>query len=514
MTMRIKTITLENFRCYEHQTFEFGPVTTIYGHNGAGKSTLAEAVVWCLYGTNILGKSKQDESLMRLGAKDMAVAVTFVDAAGKEIVLARTRAGKKASVLTVNGRRPKPGEIEGMFGTVSEFLSVFLPGYFSSLEPKEAKAILAKCVPDVPKEDVLARMSPDAAELLAHDQFAMGIDSIEVATRKVRNEIHELEQELLRSEGEMRAYTSVLEQGPPKPFESRVSAEDRQRYEMAKRTILKYEAQLEQRESRLKELKAERARLGQKYREIKSNPPKVETHCYACGQALPADKVQAVREKAIREYKERLEEVVEQGKQVRAELDRLEVLPTTPKLDAAMEALMKRVEKALEEERQLQVQYEAALKSYQVAKEKTAELRTFIEQDRQNLEALQRKLKVLQEFRFEYIRAQHEKLNGLFENVRIHLMDVNKETGEIRESFRIEWKGRPYRLLSFSEKVRCDIEIGRVLAFARGEEMPVYVDNAESVQNLFSETFSGQVIAAFVADSELTIKREGDSAVA
>ncbi|WP_169794800.1 AAA family ATPase, partial [Alicyclobacillus kakegawensis] len=115
--MHIKTITLENFRCYEKQTFEFGPVTAIYGHNGAGKSTLAEAVVWCLYGTNILGKSKQDESLMRLGAKDMAVVVTFVDAAGKEIILARTRTGKKASVLTVNGRRPKAGEIEGMFGT-------------------------------------------------------------------------------------------------------------------------------------------------------------------------------------------------------------------------------------------------------------------------------------------------------------------------------------------------------------------------------------------------------------
>ncbi|MCL6633344.1 MAG: AAA family ATPase [Alicyclobacillus herbarius] len=501
--MRIKTITLENFRCYEKQTFEFGPVTTIHGHNGAGKSTLAEAVVWCLYGTNILGKSKQDESLMRLGAKDMSVAVTLVDAAGKEIVLARTRAGKKASVLTVNGRRPKPGEIEGMFGTVSEFLSVFLPGYFSSLEPKDAKAILAKCVPDVPKEEVLARMSSESAELLAHDQFAMGIDSIEVATKKVRNEIHELEQELIRAEGEMRAYTSVLEQGPPKPFKPLVSAEDRQRYEMAKRASIKFEAQVEVRESRLKELKVEHTRLQQKYREIKSNPPKVDTHCPACGQRLPGDKVQAVREKAMREYKERLAEVIQQGKQVRAELDRLEALPDRPKLEASIQALIERVETAIDEERQKQAEYAVALKSYQTAKEKLQELRTMIEQDRRNLESLQSKLKALQEFRFEYIRAQHEKLNGLFKNVRIHLMDVNKETGEIRESFRIEWKGRPYRLLSFSEKVRCDIEIGRVLSFARGEEMPV-----------FGETFSGQVIAAFVADTQLTVKREGDSAVA
>ncbi|WP_169794806.1 chromosome segregation protein SMC, partial [Alicyclobacillus kakegawensis] len=396
----------------------------------------------------------------------------------------------------------------------SEFLSIFLPGYFSSLEPKEAKAILAKCVPDVPKEDVLKRMTSEAAELLAHDQFAMGIDSVEIAIKKVRNEIHELEQELLRSEGEVRAYSSVIEQGPPKPFKPLVSTEDRQRYEMAKRASIKFETQLEVRESRLKELKVEHARLQQKYREIKSNPPKVDTHCPACGQRLPGDKVQAVREKAIREYKDRLAEVIQQGKQVRAELDRLEALPDRPKLEASIQALIERVENALEEERQQQAEYQAALQSYQRAKAKLQELRTMTDQDRRNLEAFQRKLRALQEFRFEYIRAQHEQLNGFFDNVRIHLMDVNKETGEIRESFRIEWKGRPYRLLSFSEKVRCDIEIGRVLAFARGEAIPVYVDNAESVQNLFGETFCGQVIAAFVADTKLTIKCEGDSAVA
>ena len=86
-------------------------------------------------------------------------------------------------------------------------------------------------------------------------------------------------------------------------------------------------------------------------------------------------------------------------------------------------------------------------------------------------------------------------------------MDVNKETGEVRETFRIEWKGRPYRLLSYSEKIRCDIEIGRALAQAKGEAMPVYVDNAESVQRLMDETFSGQVITAYVADGPLTVSK-------
>lgn len=500
--MYIHSIDLENFRCYERKQFEFGQRTVVYGPNGGGKSTLAEAVVWCLFGTNLFGKTKQDEHLMRLGAKNMAVAVTFVESADKQITFARTREGKKASVLTVNGSRPKPGEIEGIFGSVSEFLSVFLPGFFSSLEPKDAKAILAKCVPDVPKDEVLSRMSPEAAELLAYDRFVMGIDSIEIATQKVRGEITEFEQELLRSEGEMSAYTDVLQQGQPMPFESRVSGQDRAQYELAKREIIKYETQLEQRDSLLNNLEAEQTRLLKKYRELENHPPVVETHCHTCGQSLPVDKVQSVREKVLKEHKQELSEIVQQGKQARKEIERLQSMPLKPQLDEQLEALMLRVEKQLEEERQLQIECAASLKSYQRAKEKIGELKLQVERDQQNLATLRRKLKVLTDFRFEYVRAQHAKLNGLFQNVRIHLMDANRETGELREAFRIEWKGRPYRLLSFSEKVRCDLEIGRVLAWARGEEMPVYVDNAESVQNLFRETFNGQVIAAYVEDTQ------------
>lgn len=499
--MRIHSIDLQNFRCYEIQHFNFGERTTVLGNNGDGKSTLAEAIIWCLFGTNILGKTKQDENLMRLGANDMAVAVTFVNTKDKQLVVARTRQGKKASFLTVNGLRPQPGEIEGIFGSVSEFLSVFLPGFFSSLEPKDAKAILAKCVPEVPKEEVLSRMSPEEAELLARDKFTMGIDSIDFVAKKIRDDIDEFERELIHAEGEMSVYTRVLEEGPPKPFESQVSDADRAEYEAAQREILKADMESNDRESRLLELRPEYARLQQKYRDILKNPPNKETHCYTCGQPLAADKVSAVHEKALREHQDKLAEVVREGQKVRAELERLQQPTNRPILDERLQQLVQRVEHQINSERQLQIEHAAAIKSYQQAKDNISQLEKQIEHDQRNLDAFKRKLKILQTFRFEYVRAQHEKLNGLFENVRIHLVDANRETGEIRESFRIEWKGRPYRLLSFSEKVRCDLEIGRVLSWAKGEEMPVYVDNAESVQNLFGETFGGQVIAAYVADT-------------
>ncbi|WP_029421723.1 AAA family ATPase [Alicyclobacillus macrosporangiidus] len=516
--MKLQSLVLENFRCFERAEFTFGDVTTVHGHNGAGKSTLAEAVVWCLWGTNIYGKAKQDESLMRLGAKSMAVTATFLLKSHKRpVTISRTRVGSKGSVQLVNGKKPNPGQIEGWFGTVQEFLSIFFPGYFSSLEPKDAKTVLSRCVPDVTKDEVLARMSPDNAALLANDHFVMGLDSVDYAAQRLRQEIKACEDNVMRLEGQRSVYLAAIEKGVPKPFVSQVTDEERQRYEAAKRDLIKRETEAEHRQQRLKELRERRESLGRTYRALRDSLPQVDTHCHTCGQPLPPDKAEQIRQKVAKKRKaveEELAEVLQQGYQVKAEIEQLEALPQQDAPNPELVRFVQDVEKRLQDEHFLEVAYATNVRLYEQARANIEQVRVEIESERQRLDGLQRKLKALQEFRFEYLRAQHDKLNGLFEHVRIHLTDANKETGEIRETFRIEWKGRPYRLLSFSEKVRCDLEIGRVLAQAKGEPMPVYVDNAESVQRLFDETFGGQVIAAYVADSPLQVEIVSDVAQA
>ncbi|SFU95967.1 AAA family ATPase [Alicyclobacillus macrosporangiidus] len=514
--MKLQALVLENFRCFERAEFTFGDVTTVYGHNGAGKSTLAEAVVWCLWGTNIYGKTKQDESLMRLGAKSMAVTATFLLKSHKRpVTISRTRVGSKGSVQLVNGRKPTPGQIEGWFGTVQEFLSIFFPGYFSSLEPKDAKTVLSRCVPDVTKDEVLARMRLDNRELLANDLFVMGLDSVDYAAQRLRQEIKACEETVLRLEGQRSVYLSAIEKGAPKPFVSQVTDEERQQYEAAKRELIKRETEAEHRQQRLKELRERRESLGRDFRALRDSLPRVDTHCHTCGQPLPPDKVEQIRREVAEKTKAakvRLAEMFQEGNQVKAEIEQLEALPKTAAPDAELVRFVQEIEKRLKDEHFLEVAYVANLRTYEDARANIERVRQELEAERQRLDGLQRKLKALQDFRFQYLRAQHDKLNGLFEHVRIHLTDRNKETGETRETFRITWKGRPYRLLSFSEKVRCDLEIGRVLAQAKGEPMPVYVDNAESVQRLFDETFGGQVIAAYVADRPLEVQIVSDVA--
>lgn len=67
--MNIKQITMANFKNYEQQTYTFHNQTVVMGKNGTGKTTIAEAMVWCLFGTDITGVSKQDQKLLRLGKR-------------------------------------------------------------------------------------------------------------------------------------------------------------------------------------------------------------------------------------------------------------------------------------------------------------------------------------------------------------------------------------------------------------------------------------------------------------
>ena len=63
MTLQIKKIYLQNWKCYDNQIIEFNLNTEhniwiISGLNGYGKTSILEAVLWCLYGNEIVSPKK------------------------------------------------------------------------------------------------------------------------------------------------------------------------------------------------------------------------------------------------------------------------------------------------------------------------------------------------------------------------------------------------------------------------------------------------------------------------
>ena len=71
--MRIRTLTLQNFRNYEDETFAFDEgINVLYGRNAQGKTNCAEAVFYLCTGTS--PRARKDRQMIRAGQESARVA--------------------------------------------------------------------------------------------------------------------------------------------------------------------------------------------------------------------------------------------------------------------------------------------------------------------------------------------------------------------------------------------------------------------------------------------------------
>ncbi|MFN6273354.1 MAG: AAA family ATPase, partial [Microcystis sp.] len=139
MTLRLKQIRLTNWKCYPSQniTFNLHPdrkIQIIFGNNGHGKTSLMTAILWCLYGVDIVSKEtlktyfyrgKDDSSSVE--EKEMRVELNFTRNE-KNYFISRT------AKLKVNGSSSYPSVEEALFyedGTMRsnsrEYIEALLP---------------------------------------------------------------------------------------------------------------------------------------------------------------------------------------------------------------------------------------------------------------------------------------------------------------------------------------------------------------------------------------------------
>jgi len=95
------TLRLRNFLPYQDTEVDLRDlhVAALVGPNGAGKSSILEALTWALWGQ---ARSRSDDELIRQGAEDMIVEVTF-KAQEKEYRVERRRVRGKRSYLLLFG---------------------------------------------------------------------------------------------------------------------------------------------------------------------------------------------------------------------------------------------------------------------------------------------------------------------------------------------------------------------------------------------------------------------------
>lgn len=107
---------------------------------------------------------------------------------------------------------------------------------------------------------------------------------------------------------------------------------------------------------------------------------------------------------------------------------------------------------------------------------------------------------------------QSERAALLFAPVHMHkaglkLYEAMKESGELRDVFKLTWDGRDYVRLSLSERMRCGLEVVELLSRLSGKRYPLFVDNTESFCDLGAAQHDGQMILArVVARQTLQVK--------
>ena len=96
----------------------------------------------------------------------------------------------------------------------------------------------------------------------------------------------------------------------------------------------------------------------------------------------------------------------------------------------------------------------------------------------------------------------------------LKLYEAVKESGEMRDVFKLTWDGRDYVRLSLSERVRCGLEVVELLSRLAGKSYPLsyplFVDNAESLCDLGESQHAGQLILARVVPQQTLLVKSID----
>lgn len=158
----------------------------------------------------------------------------------------------------------------------------------------------------------------------------------------------------------------------------------------------------------------------------------------------------------------------------------------------------------------INAQIEAVKQSASEEKLKTA----LVEKD--VFEEQKKKYKDIVSALIEYIykRAEQATADLDMPNVKIRLFDIVRGTGEVKNAFKFDYKGREYTTLSLSEKTLAGIEISAMIRRITGRDYPICIDNTESIAAFNDVDMPSQVMLIRVVKGQpLSVKFRNDHTV-
>ena len=332
----------------------------------------------------------------------------------------------------------------------------------------------------------------------------------------------------------------------------------------AKNDVIKsYEAEIKSLEVKMEKLRNEWHEVNAQQFEFEQD----ET-CPTCGQALPSERIQAARDKALGHFNilkvNKLENINAEGRRlkemktsleenlayVRREIEKAkaelaELEQTEASLKAEIEAIMQgsqpvestpeyyqlyAKQRDLQDEiRKLEVDNSIAVTAIQKEIDTLTDAIKSLEQAAARLEArkngekriedlkaderrlaaefedLEQQLYLTEEFIRAKVRMLEDKINSKFKMARFKLFEV-QVNGALAECCETTFNGVPYGNLNNGAKIQVGLDIIRTLQAHYGISCPVWVDNRESIVRL--PEMDCQVISLIVSEKDKKLRIE------
>lgn len=439
----------------------FGKVNRIAGGRDQGKTALCEAIVWAVKGCDLKGHTKGIRKHLQSWNTTYTRVLTTWDVEGSDqpFSLCREIKGKSMRIY-LNELEVHQDEVDILWGNTDTFLSIFVPGYFSSLTPIRKHGVLLSMMPKIDIVEALAGLSEE-------DQARL--DGMKDPVEYLKQCQEEL-QEWNEYTGDIKTRIQKIQFASNLSGGSDVDTEiTQQLYEK----IAKFEELSAEDDpippDVLKEWEAELALLGERYR-------KTHDEWKVAYEWQPTDLAgQGQRALQIQAKKAACLSLLEEGKIIREDITRMrelydeEVQESRQRKTQEMHLLQLDIQR-LEARRTI-------VSKNSMNSEKLAHLQKKLSEGETEHRAVKHQLEAVQQLLLRYAELQVEKANKIMSGSEMKLLQRTLK-GEIQLIHKLLYQDREFGLTR-AELAEVSMDLSRLENNVNGSSIPVFIEHGD-----------------------------------
>lgn len=516
--MKIKKLSLTNFQGVQSAVIEFAQKTRIEGCNGCGKTTIANAIMWLL--TGCPAAEIKNYTPKTTGAHRLEHSAEAVIEAGGELLtikkvfreVYKTHRGSPQEVLAghttecfINDIPLKADEYASEISSLLNGIdtetiqAAMLPTFFGDilLWQKRRELLLEMCPDANPLE------MPDFQELkhILDGKTAQQFLAVcKEKSKRIKKELAEIPPKIAENNLRIGKVTETDVQAANEFLKSTNAT-------ASQHDSLLHYTQEHEKEIRRKivELDMKLEKLDLQRFEIVNSSYGGETTCPACGQDIPQEQLEKARQQFEAHKAARLAEInakIEQHTAAYLAMKK-ELAETQAEIDKLSAS---RIEPCLEDILKAQSTI-AEYHQSQAAKRRIDELKRREKELAAEYEIMQGNIFMCEECIRTRTEMVTEQINSFFKTVKFRLF-TEQINGEIKDCCDVLIPCGdtfvPYQHANTAARINAGIEIACAIQTLMHIELPIIVDNAESVLDL-TDTCGRQLIGLYVQDTPLDV---------